>query len=436
MGGKPPVRLDWPGRQEEEPAPANLKLQTRVLAQESAGETNKAGGRLILGENLSVMTALAEELEGQIDLIYADPPFLSGKAYAARVGRGEDSRDPEKWKTVRGYQDTWTDASAYLAMLFPRLLLMHRLLAPTGTLYLHLDWHASAYARVLLDEVFGADRLLNEIIWIYHGPSPIRTAFKRKHDTILVYTKSKDYTFNADAVRVAYDPSTVKTFAASSKAGFGRVPDLERGKVPEDWWYFPVVARLHSERTGYPTQKPEAMLERIILASSCPGGTVADFFVGSGTTAVVASHLGRRWIACDVTPLAVSTTYRRLLLQDEIPEVALWQDEFLRHEAPANPIVSVEVAGKHVRLSLTGLEGSSPTPGPFPDNLVVWEVDWRYGTQVFHSRSRVVRPWQGKSIPLQMEHHYHESGEHVIAVRTIDASGHVGLTTLPINIAR
>src|SRR3970282_558465 len=104
-------------------------------------------------------------------------------------------------------------------MLYPRLHLMHRLLAPDGTLYLHLDWHANHYARLLLDEIFGAQRLLNEIIWVYHGPSPIRRAFKRKHDTLLAYTKSETNTFNADAVREPYHPNTVKTFASSPKAG-------------------------------------------------------------------------------------------------------------------------------------------------------------------------------------------------------------------------
>ncbi len=189
---------------------------------------------------------------------------------------------------------------------------MHRLLKPGGSLYLHLDWHANSYARVLLDEIFGAHNLLNEIVWTYHGPSPIRSAFNRKHDTILAYVKGEGHTFNADAVRQAYHPATVQAFKASTKAGFGKVPNLERGKVPEDWWYFPVVARLHKERTGYPTQKPEALLERIILASSNPGELVADFFCGSGTAPVVAARLGRGFIGCDSAFRAVHATRRRL----------------------------------------------------------------------------------------------------------------------------
>lgn len=270
-------------------------------------------GRIILGDNLRVMWALMPTYEGKIDLIYADPPFFTNRGYPARIGRGEDSRQPQDWELAEGYQDEWDDLNAYLDMLYPRLWLMHRLLSETGSLYLHLDWHANSYARVLLDEIFGYSRLNNEIVWTYHGPSPIRSAFNRKHDTLLFYTKSNEYTFNVDDVRIPYSDSTVDTFNSSSKAGFGKEPDLERGKVPEDWWYFPVVARLHSERTGYPTQKPESLLERIILASSNPGDLVADFFAGSGTTAAVAARLGRQFIVSDAQWRAIHTTRSRFV---------------------------------------------------------------------------------------------------------------------------
>ena len=190
------------------------------------------------------------------------------------------------------------------------------MLSPTGSLYLHLDWHASAFARLLLDEIFGPDRLLNEIAWVYHGPSPIQRAFNRKHDTLLVYTKTDAYTFNADAVRTPYDPATLRTFAGSPRAGFGKVL-ISTGRGAEDWWYFPVVARLHHERTGYPTQKPEALLTRVIAASSPPGGLVGDFFCGSGTTLVAAERLGRAWIGCDAHPLACHVAHHRLLLEAE-----------------------------------------------------------------------------------------------------------------------
>jgi site-specific DNA-methyltransferase (adenine-specific) len=181
---------------------------------------------------MAIMAALLPKYEGRINLIYADPPFFTNRKFTTRIGRGEDSRKPDLWQLAEGYHDNWSDLDAYLDFLYQRLALMYRLLAPNGTLYLHLDWHADAYARLILDELFGGtDHLLNEIIWAYHGPSPIRTAFNRKHDTILSYVKGKDYTFNADAVREPYNQNTVNTFKSSRKAGFGKIPNLERGKV-------------------------------------------------------------------------------------------------------------------------------------------------------------------------------------------------------------
>ncbi len=424
----PFARLEWEGRREPEPAPTLLHLDTETYPSDS-GPSAKTYGQLIMGENLGVMTALLDEWEGRIDLIYVDPPFLTGKAYSARIGRGEDSRRPSEWRTVSGYQDTWQDGAEYLDMLYPRLDIMRRLLSPSGTIYLHLDWHASAYARVLMDEIFGPARLINEIVWVYHGPSPIRRAFKRKHDTILVYTKSKNYTFNADAVRVAYDPSTVKTFSSSPKAGFGKVPDLERGKVPEDWWYFPVVARLHKERTGYPTQKPEALMERIILASSNPGDVVADFFCGSGTTVVVASRFGRRWIACDSSPLAIHTTYRRLLLENLNHPFTSWRSEEEIGVQGLIPRVAVSQFGSLIQVTLEDIQSQDPESEAFPANLTVWEVDWDFDGIVFRSRSQAVRVWRDGEIVTHLKHRYQQPGEYTLGVRAFDNRGATGLTT-------
>ncbi len=254
-------KLHWDSKKESEEASGEIELFSIAYPNGQgyppSGPADHPINQVILGDNLNVMKTLVDEYEGRINLIYADPPFFTNRQYSARVGQGEDSRRPQEWQLEEGYQDDWPDLASYLDMLYPRLLMMYRLLAPNGTLYLHLDWHVNSYARILLDEIFGPERLLNEIIWIYHGPSPIKSAFNRKHDTILAYTKGKKYTFNADDVRQPYDPKTIKTFNSSPKAGFGKVPDLKRGKVPEDWWYYPVVARMHSERTGYPTQKPE-----------------------------------------------------------------------------------------------------------------------------------------------------------------------------------
>jgi DNA modification methylase len=363
------------------------------------------------------MSALLPEYEEKIDLIYADPPFFTNRGYAARVGRGEDSRQPQEWELAKGYQDEWKDLDAYLEMLYTRLKLMYRLLSPTGSLYLHLDWHANSYARVLLDEIFGYDRLNNEIIWTYHGPSPIRSAFNRKHDMILFYTKSQDYTFNVDDVRVPYSDSTVNTFHSSEKAGFGKTPNLKRGKVPEDWWYFPVVARLHSERTGYPTQKPESLLERIIRASSNPGDLVADFFAGSGTTPVVAARLGRRFLASDAQWRAIHTTRSRFVQDaaqgegEEVQPVAF----LVQREERVPEAQFKEVTGGAVLQESKIVLHPEEVAG-----LDYWEVDPDWQGDVFQSVVQAARPRRNGDIPTQLDLPYR--GEQV-CVRYLKVNG-------------
>jgi hypothetical protein len=221
--------------------------------------------------------------------------------------------------------------------------------------------------------------MLNEIIWTYHGPSPIRRAFNRKHDTILSYVKSKEYVFNADDVRKPYNPNTVITFKSSRKAGFGKVPDLERGKVPEDWWYFPVVARLHNERTGYPTQKPEALLERVILASSNPGDIVADFFCGSGTTPLIATQNGRRFIACDATFRAVQTTRGRLAESESLP-FALERSQTHPWKVKSSPASAFNIRPASSTIQLGRAR-----------NVDFWEVDPDWDGEIFKSAAQARR---------------------------------------------
>ena len=381
--------LTWSGKKLAEIEPASL-IQESIINPNGCGNPDVSpASRLILGNNVSVMTALLPDFEGQIDLIYADPPFFTNRKYPARIGRGEDSRKPEGWKLAAGYHDHWESLDSYLDFLYQRLAVMYRLLSPNGTLYLHLDWHADAYARLLLDELFGADHLLNEIIWAYHGPSPIRRAFNRKHDTILAYVKGEEYTFNVDAVREPYNQNTVKTFNSSPKAGFGKMPDLARGKVPEDWWYFPVIARLHSERTGYPTQKPIALLERIILASSNPGDVVADFFCGSGTTPVVASQRGRRFVACDETLRAIHTARGRLTVS-EAPFALERDSSFVRPILLDPKTTRVRLLKEGVRLE-TNLD------------LDYWEVDPEWDGAIFKSAAQALRPIRNGTIARELK---------------------------------
>ncbi|MGE5252108.1 MAG: DNA-methyltransferase [Bacteroidota bacterium] len=379
--------LTWPHKHLAEPAPAALRLDSVVYPHGCGYPDAAAENRLFQGDNLGIMAALLPDYEGRVQLIYADPPFFTNRKYAARIGRGEDSRKPAGWQLSDGYQDNWSSLDGYLQFLYERLALMVRLLAPNGMLYLHLDWHADAYARLLLDELLGPEKLVNEIIWVYHGPSPIRTAFSRKHDMILAYARGGSYIFNADAVREPYNPSTVNTFKSSAKAGFGKIPDLARGKVPEDWWYFPVVARLHTERTGYPTQKPEALLERIILASSNPGDLVADFFCGSGTTPAVAARTGRRFLAADSSRRAIHTTRSRLAGSFRPFSVEEGSAPASHRRPPRTRVLM-----KDGRLTLDT-----------PLELDYWEVDPAWQGGPFRSAAQAVRPVRSGRIPLALE---------------------------------
>lgn len=257
---------------------------------------------LIHGDNKLALCALLQEpfkqmlaACGGLKLVYIDPPFCTGLDF--NVER----------KTA--YSDKW-DACEYLTMLQERLLLIRQLLADDGCIYVHCDWRTSSKMRLLLDEIFKYH--INEIIWHYTGGGRTNKYFSRKHDTIFVYCKSGKFTFNEQALRVPYKESS--GYAKSgirSKTGKYYHPNPD-GTLPDDVWDIPIINPLAHERLGYPTQKPEALLKRIILASSNPGDWVADFFCGSGVTAAVAEELGRKWIAVDNSELAIETTASRL----------------------------------------------------------------------------------------------------------------------------
>jgi site-specific DNA-methyltransferase (adenine-specific)/adenine-specific DNA-methyltransferase len=246
------------------------------------------------------MRSLPDE---SIDLIYIDPPFFTGR----------EQRSPNG---ANGFADSWPDIDAYVGWLRERAVEMRRLLRSTGVLYVHCDWHAGHYIKVMLDGVFGADAFQNEIIWHYGlGAANATRHFLRKHDTIFVYRGSDDATFNL--VRGQVTAAMLAKYCHEDERGRymmsrGRRYYLKGGKPLDSVWRIPTIAATSRERLGYPTQKPEALLERIIRASSGPGDVVADFFCGSGTTAAVAERLGRRWIACDVNAAAVELTASRL----------------------------------------------------------------------------------------------------------------------------
>lgn len=250
-----------------------------------------------------------------IDLIYVDPPFFSNKQYEILWGNGYE---------LRAFEDRWKGGIRnYIAWMAPKVRECRRVLKETGSMYLHCDWHANAHLRLLMDRVFGENNFRNEIVWCYTGASsPGQRQFPRKHDTILWYSKGENWIFNDDVLRVPYSESTLARARAGAKGGRSAESVFhgkrtkrtlhKKGKIPEDWWEMPTLGSTAKERLGYPTQKPEHLLERIIKASSNLMDIVVDPMCGGATTIAVAHKLGRRWIGIDVSPTACKVMVKRM----------------------------------------------------------------------------------------------------------------------------
>jgi len=313
------------------------------------GWTNK----LIWGDNKLILSSLRNgpmrdeiEKQGGIKLIYIDPPFDVGADFSMEIEIGEETfvKEPNVLEEI-AYRDTWgKGADSYIAMLYERLLLMRDLLADDGCIYVHCDWRLNSLIRNIMDEVFGKDCYQNEIAWCYREAINSRKRWNRKHDNILFYSKNPEvFTFNADNVLEEHSSSTIAKYKNSDEKGRYRLmgrgivgspiqsardvsPDWEKtnpelvyrhylreGTYAVDYWNIDIINQASSERLDFPTQKPEQLIERIIIASSNPGDLVADFFVGSGTTAAVAEKSGRKWIAADLGKFAIHTTRKRLI---------------------------------------------------------------------------------------------------------------------------
>ena len=295
--------------------------------------------RLIYGENLLTMQALLvgdeatglPSLRGKVDLIYIDPPFDSKADYRTKISL--PGMDIEQKPTVMeqfAYSDTWSAGTvSYLKMMYPRLLLMRELLSEKGSIYVHIDWHVGAYMKVIMDDIFGKEFFRNEIIWWYKRWSAASKNYQRMHDTILYYSKNRAYTFNIqyqpysqpntieDTVRGIVDGKLVRL--KDAMGNYIKRDTINKGVPCHDVFEIQHIQPTSKERLGYATQKPEALLERIIKASSNEGDLVCDFFGGSGTTAAVAERLGRRWITCDIGKPASLIMRKRFIDQDAKP---------------------------------------------------------------------------------------------------------------------
>jgi site-specific DNA-methyltransferase (adenine-specific) len=263
--------------------------------------------RIYFGDNLTILPQLDT---GSVDLVYVDPPFNTGKSQRStriktvRAADGDRTGfQGQRYVTIkigsRSYADVFDD---YLAFLQPRLEEIYRVLSPQGTLYFHIDYREVHYCKLLLDAIFGRSCFLNEVIWAYDFGGRPKRRWPPKHDNILVYVKDiRNYVFNVDAIeRIPY---MAPGLVGPEKAA--------RGKLPTDTWWHTIVPTNSPERTGYPTQKPLAILKRIVEASSEPGATVLDCFAGSGTTGEAALALGRQFILMDNNPEALEVMARR-----------------------------------------------------------------------------------------------------------------------------
>ena len=304
--------------------------------------------RIASGDNLDYMMWLLRKrkMAGKIQLIYVDPPFFTGAKYLASVQiNGSDGRKSPVLK-VGAYEDKWGhDLGAYLEMLAVRFLLMRELLAETGSLWVHLDWHGSHYVKMLLDEIFGPEHFVNEVVWTYKSGGASKKSFARKHDTLLFYGRTGRYKFH---------PLREKSYNREGKPY--RFKGVEEFQDENGWytmvnmkdvWSIDMVGRTSSERMGYATQKPEKLLERIVEACTDPGDLCADFFAGTGTLGAVCSRKGRSWLLCDEGSTAIGS---QILRMSELADPFLVERPVQGQETMPRASAHVAVREGHIML--------------------------------------------------------------------------------------
>ncbi|WP_029232958.1 site-specific DNA-methyltransferase [Butyrivibrio sp. VCB2006] len=300
--------LHWTGKRpytSTQYYPAQLK---ESFGTDNSGWMNK----IFWGDNLQVMSHMLKDYRGKVDLIYIDPPFASGADYKKKIEiKKKSAFSDTNMFEEKQYGDIWTN-DAYLQFMYERLVLMKELLSDSGCIYVHCDYRVCAYLRLILDEVFGKECFLNEIIWHYKTGGSTNKYFNRKHDTIFLYSKTQNYYYNNVKEKAIVDKS--KGYNPNTEQFIDEDGNTCVWVNPRDVWDVQHI-NMHdqTERVGYPTQKPEKLLEKIILASCPENGLVFDCFMGSGTTPAVAMKLGRRFIGADINLASVQITTKRLL---------------------------------------------------------------------------------------------------------------------------
>ena len=401
------------------------------------------------GDNMQFMKYLLEEkdMKGKLKLIYIDPPFFSKATYDAVIHL--KSVDGEKIDPIKyfAYDDIWQhDMAEYLKMLCRRLYLMKELLADDGTIWLHLDWHVVHYAKIFMDAIFGEDNFVNEIIWQYKSGGSGKRHYARKHDTILVYSKTKKYYF-APAKEKSYNRG-FKPYRFKGVKEYKDDLGWYTMVTMKDVWNVDMVGRTSAERTGYATQKPEALLERIIAGATEEGDLCADFFCGSGTLAATCEKMGRKWICCDGSSLAVSSTIKRLYPKEASVKVLEQENQPMDSLGGKVEIDTekIEIAGsdKEIlkvildsytinllpnKLDKKGLETIKKVQEMDPLQFIeYWSVDFNYDgkiykpTMIFAKDKGKIQNFCEKIVPI--------GNSNKICVKTVDVFGNYTYTTI------
>jgi DNA modification methylase len=418
--------LSWPGKPPKESLKAGVPAQLQRLEILAKKAKPKSPNRLIHGENLGVMDRLIKDSPGAFQMIYLDPPFATGMDFLYSTDTGSKGRVKAK-----AYKDKWRKGE-YLTMMYERLWRVHQLLAEEGSIYLHVDYRAASALRFILDEIFGPENFVNEIIWFYKtGGLPEKLGFGRKHDTILFYAKN--------AKKAIWNPQKEKSYLAH-KYGFSNIQIFEDkgGQYTmvncRDVFDVAALRGNQQERVNYPTQKPETLLKRMIEASTEVGGLVGDFFCGSGTTLASAEQLGRRWVGCDKGHWAIQTTRKRILGLEKVADFVLEGED-------ANKVdQSIEVELKKTsRKWVFELKNIAPprdqqeTEHSGMDLLDEWSLDWKSDSLEAPffpcwsaRRSRKEPELSLQSPPLTL----HKSQLKSLRVKVVDVYGRVRVAAL------
>ncbi len=414
-----------------------IKVISRVESKIDNKECGARAGRLlednllIRAENIDVMLSMMQDdnVAKKIKLIYVDPPFFSMANYDAvlKVGTGKIKHS--------AYNDSWQSGiKEYLKMMTVRLMLMRDLLASDGLIFIHLDWHSVHYVKIIMDEIFGQNNFVNEIVWQYKSGGSSKKRFSRKHDTILVYSKTSKYKFNLQQEK-SYNRN-LKPYRFKGVTEFKDDVGWYTMVNMKDVWSIDMVGRTSSERTGYATQKPEHLLERIVKAATDEGDLCADFFCGSGTLGVVASKLGRRFIISDIGRLATNISEARLIREGA--DFSVYDVDANKNKALKANIkmtvddetynldkIKIHIDSVKLRKGTRGIDEKALANVIAKDSrqlVLSWSIDFNYDGNVHRPSEYFVRDSKGR---LDFTYEGFNKSSHNISVKVTDIFGNV-----------